>query len=166
MKKILLICLGLLIGFLLFGNNRVSGEDQIEENITKLIADLELLPEAGMEKIREFFRLHCETLLLVAPQADVPSDIQSEIKEILEEYSVTERALFDENSVQSFWKAARFIDPEFDLQIPENATVKTIKEDIRLELHKAKSFHAQGNVKKVLEILLRTFLRIVTPIER
>ena len=169
MKKIVLVSvLGLLMAFLLFGDEGIPGEDQILENISQLIAGLELMPEAStsMEKVREFLRLFCETILLVAPEANVPQNIQTEIKDILKDYSVSDRAILDETSVQPFWKAARFIDPEFDLQIPENATVETIKEDIRLELHKARSSHDQGNAENVLEILLRMFLRIVTPIER
>jgi len=64
------------------------------------------------------------------------------------------------------WKAARFINPDFDLNFPDNATPDLIKEDVRLELHQALSFLDQGKMDRVEEILIRTLLRIVTPIKR
>ena len=166
MKRIFLIGLGLLVVFLLFGNEGSKGKDQIEENIDKLIAGIELVPDAGQEKTNEFIRILVESVLLTAPKANIPQNIQSEIKECLEEYESADHALLQKRAVEALWEAARSYDPEFDLLIPEDATIKSLKEDTRLEFFKAISFHNQGNDEEVFEILLRTVLRIVTPIER
>lgn len=50
--------------------------------------------------------------------------------------------------------------------MPGETTPELIKNDIRLELLKAQSFHEQGKDKRVVEIFLRTVLPIVISVRK
>jgi hypothetical protein len=69
------------------------------------------------EEIREFILLLADSILLIAPQVDVPQDIQSEMKESVNAYRNVENVILQEGSVDSLWKAARFLNPDFDRKI-------------------------------------------------
>jgi len=144
----------------------LTAEEQISENIGKLIKGLDLIPQIGPEQTREYILLMADSILLLAPQVDVPQSIQTEMKNMREEYRKGEIVILQEKSVEPLWKAARFLNPDFGLNFPENPTPETIKEDVRLELHQAISFLDQGKMDRVEEILLRTLLRVVTPHRR
>ncbi len=167
MKKRLLVCfLGFCLVFLSFQMKPLSAEDQISENITKLIEDLDLIPQLGPDHVRNYLLLLGDSILSLAPRIDVPQSIQTEMKNDMEEYRKGDGVILQEESVDSLWKAARFINPDFDLNFPENATPETIKEDVKMELNQALIFHSQGKLDRVEEILIRTLLRIVTPKRR
>lgn len=164
MKKTSLVCyFGFCLVLLSFQAHPLLAEDVVSENITKFIEGLDRIPELGQEEIRGYLLLLAESILLVAPQIDMPQNIQAEMKNMREAYIKEETVILQEESVQPLWKAARFINPDFDLNFPDNATPDLIKEDVRLELHKALSFWDQGKMDRVEEILIRTLLRIVTP---
>ena len=164
MKKTSLVCyFGFCLVLLSFQAHPLLAEDVVSENITKFIEGLDRIPELGQEEIRGYLLLLAESILLIAPQVDIPQDIQTELKESIDAYKIVDNVILHESSVDSLWKAARFIDPDFDLNFPDNATPDLIKEDVRLELHKALSFWDQGKMDRVEEILIRTLLRIVTP---
>ena len=162
-KKSLVCFLGFCLVFLTFQGKSLSAEAQISENITKLIEGLDLIPQLGPEETRGYILLLADSILLLAPKVDVPQDIQAEMKESVDAYRNVEHVILQEESVKALWKAARFINPDFDLDFPDKPTPETIKEDVRLELHQALSFFDQGKMDRVEEILLRTLLRIVTP---
>jgi len=167
MKKKSLVCfLGFCLVFLSFQLRALAAEDQISENITKLLEGIDLLPQLSSEQANEYILLLCDSILLMAPQVDMPQNIQSEIKENIEAQRTTKNVIPQNDSIDSFWKAARFINPNFDLNFPDNPTPETIKEDVKLELNQALAFHNQGKMDQVEEILLRTLLRIVTPVKR
>lgn len=165
MKKKSLACiLGFCLIFLCFQIRTQVANDQISENFTKLLEGIDLLPQSGPEQVREFILILCDSILQIAPQIDIPQNIQSEIKESLKAYRNTKNVMLAEDSIKSLWKAGRFLDPNFDLNFPDNATPEIIKEDVKMELNQAQAFHGQGKMDRVEEILLRTVLRIVTPV--
>ena len=165
-KKLFVFCIGLCLVFLSFQVKSLTAEEQISENITKIIEGLDLIPQLEQNQVRDYLLLICDSILLVAPQVDIPQDIQTEMKNMREAYKKEEVVILQEKSVEPLWKAARFINPDFDLNFPDNATPELIKEDVRLDLHQALSFLDQGKMDRVEEILLRTLLRIVTPQRR
>jgi hypothetical protein len=165
MKKLIFVCIvGFLLAFFPLKSEGKVSKDQISENISKLIDGLETLPGAGYERIKDLIQVLLDSILVVAPQFGISQELQSEIKTNSKIYKESDTVLIHEDGVKSLWKTARFMDPDFDLDLPEKATPETIKEEIRLELHQARSFHSQGKDDRVLEILLRTILRIMTPV--
>ena len=167
MKKIAFICfLGLMLVFLPFENQGQAAEDKISDNISKLLEVIEHLPHEGPEQAREFILVCLDSILLTAALVDIPQNIQSEIKENIDAYRSTDYVILQQDAINSLWKAARRLDPDFDVNIPDDATPESIKDDIRLELHQAKSFHDQEKDNRVIEIFLRTVLRVVTPVKR
>ncbi len=162
-KKLFVFCLGLCLTFFSIQMKSQTAEEQISENITKIIEALELIPQLEQDQVRDYLLLICDSIILVAPQVDVPQSIQTEMKDMREAYIKEEAVILQEKSVKPLWDAARFINPDFDLNFPENPTPDLIKEDVRLELHQALSFLDQGKMDRVEEILIRTLLRIVTP---
>ncbi|MCJ7580628.1 MAG: hypothetical protein MUP98_08845 [Candidatus Aminicenantes bacterium] len=164
MKTIFFVCLlSVSLILLSFSILAIGSEEQISENITKFIEGLDRISEMEPEEIRGYLLLLADSIILIAPQVDIPQDIQSEMKESVAAYRNVENVILQEGSVDSLWKAARFINPDFDLNFPDNATSETIKEDVRLELHLALSFLDQGKMNRVEEILIRTLLSIITP---
>ncbi len=165
-KKLLSCLIGLSLAFISFHGKHLTADEQISENITKIIEGIDLIPQLEQDQVRAYLLLICDSILLIAPQVDVPLSIQTEMKNMREVYKKGEGVILQEESVEPLWKAARFINPDFDLNFPDNATPDLIKEDVRLELHQAISFLDQGKMDRVEEILIRTLLRIVTPHRR
>lgn len=159
------ILLSLSLVFLSFPLRAQTADNPIAENINKLIEGLDRIPEMTQEDVRMYLLLMCESILYLAPRVEVPQNVQNEIKDVMEQYKKGE-GIFEEQSVEPLWKAARSLDPDFDLDFPENATPDLIKEDVRSELHEAIAFLDMGQLDRVEEILLRTLLRVVTPVER
>lgn len=166
MKKFLTFFLcGILLVSLSSQNKAGATEDKISEDISRLIEVLELVPQAGCEQTKEFILDLLDSILLMAPKLDIPKELQSEIETHVDAYRESDNVIIHANGVEALWKTAQFINPDFDLNLPDRANPAIIKEDIRLELHQAQSFHAQGKDESVMEILLRTLLRIVTPVK-
>ncbi len=165
-KKSLVCLIGFCLVFLCFLKKTPSMEDQISENITKLIEGIDLIPQMEQEQVREYLLLLGDSILSLAPSVDMPQSIQTEMKNIMEKYRKADGAILGEKSVEPLWKAGRFINPDFDLNFPDNPTPETIKGEVKIELNQAKDFHSQGKMDRVEEILIRTLLRIVTPHRR
>ena len=128
MKTIFFVCL-LIVSLILlcFSVLAVESEDQISENITKIIEALDLIPQLEQDQVRDYLLLICDSILLVAPQVDVPQTIQTELENMREAYTKGEAVILQEESVKPLWDAARFINPDFDLNFPDNATPEIIK---------------------------------------
>ena len=162
-RKSIIFLLGLCLVFLSFPMCSQAEEDPIPENIARIIEALDLIPQLTEEQTKEYLLLICDSILALAPRADVPESVQTQMKTMREAYVNEEVVILQEESVKPLWEAARSIDPDFALNFPENPTPDLIKEDVRQELNEALLIYDEGNVKKTEEILLRTLLRIVTP---
>jgi len=108
-----------------------KGEKNENNIFCVFIEGLDRNPEFGPEETRGYILLLADSILLMAPQVDIPQDIQSEMKEGVAAYRNVENVILQEDSVDLLWKAARFLNPDFDLNFPENPTPELIKEDVR-----------------------------------